>query len=98
MLVDDAKFDTRLTETDGEGVPMPELVEARLSQPDIDPTVELEDWIDAELGRCVYVEYGQCGRDKGEGRLGDAAMPIGIFLGEDCLDISVISYAKNERV
>ena len=43
MLVDDAKFDTRLAETDSEGVPMLELVEARLSQPDIDPAVELED-------------------------------------------------------
>lgn len=40
VLVDDARFEARLTETDGEGVPIPELCDVRFSQPDIELVFE----------------------------------------------------------
>lgn len=38
--------------------------------------------------RWVYVVYGQCGRDSGEGRMGDAE--IDVMRGDDCREISAI--------
>ena len=38
--------------------------------------------------RWVYVVYGQCGRESGEGRMGDAEM--GAMRGDDCREMSAI--------
>lgn len=51
---------------------------------------------DEDDGLCawLYVAYGQCGRDKGEGLLGEEAMLEPVFRGEPCLGISVMTRSQ----
>lgn len=89
---DSVRFDVLLTRPDGEGVPGP-----LYSRPA--PAVELPDIIDEDDdGRCAwlaaYVEYGQWGRDRGDGRLGDDEMVLAAMRGDAWRGRSVMVYVR----
>lgn len=64
-----------------------DALESQVCDPENDALEECTD-ADEDDARCVYVDHGQCGRDRGDGRPGE--LDIGRVRGDPCLRCSAI--------